>query len=1051
MRPSYNLPARLQTPRVSRYSLILILLLLAAAAALAVSLTQAQSANGVYDTDGDRLIEISNIEQLRAMAVDNNGDGYADEDSDDWRDYYANGFPLSGNQLVCDRSCNGYELSRSLDFKDPGSYRSGVLNLDEHQRGDGWAPNWNFNAIFEGNGHAIYNLYMDRTLSQDSRDRNNTGFFGSTFVGSVIRNIRLVDVEIKGPGSSVGGLVGSNGSMITNSSVTGRVAGNGNQVGGLVGLNVGTISLSFAEGRVIGAGNQVGGLVGLNVGTISLSFAEGSVTGNGREVGGLVGRISGGTVIRSYATGNVTGNNQEVGGLVGASYPGTVASSYATGSVTGNRHIGGLVGIVRDSRVASSYAIGSVSGNGAEVGGLIGYLVDHLSGSTVFGYWNTDTAIATRGIGSHPRASGVPGKTTAELQAPTSNVGIYATWSSRDWDFGNSSQYPALKVDINGDGVATSAEFGGQGRAASDTLAAGNNTPTGIWSDGTTMWVADYEDGKLYAYNLATRARDSAKDFDTLAAAGNNAPRGIWSDGTTMWVADYEDGKIYAYDLATGTRDSARDFDTLAAGNNTPTGLWSNGATMYVGDYHDNRLYTYTMPPGLPATRPGASITLDKESGPAGTVVTITGGGFKRYTTVSEINFGALDLRSGFGLSTDGEGAFKTTFVVPASHTGPHTVRVRVGETIASATFTVTEDPILPSAPVISIPIIAGDQSLTVSWRAPSGDASGITAYDLRYIPSGDDESVDANWTVVQDVWTGSGSLQYTLTGLTGGTQYDVQVRAVNSIGDGPWSATVTGTPAQTTGASATRSFSAASVAPGGQVVVTIAAANYGSTGGAVTETLPAGFSYLSSTHGAVTHPVDGNSQVVRFTLSEETSFTYTVTASDVEGPHTFSGTLRDSDRNDHAVGGDATVTVGDAPPGVTVSYAGTAPVRIGTAIPVAATFTETVTGFTVDDVAVGNGTAGNFSGSGASYTFDVTPNAIGQVTVDIAADVAEDADSKGNTMAMQLSLGIPYDDDRNGTIEKSEVVEAIDDYLFGDGSVEKSHVVALIDLYLFG
>ena len=43
------------------------------------------------------------------------------------------------------------------------------------------------------------------------------------------------------------------------------------------------------------------------------------------------------------------------------------------------------------------------------------------------------------------------------------------------------------------------------------------------------------------------------------------------------------------------------------------------------------------------------------------------------------------------------------------------------------------------------------------------------------------------------------------------------------------------------------------------------------------------------------------------------------------------------------------------------------------------------------------------------------------------------------------------YDTNRNGTIEKSEVIAAINDYLFGDGSLEKSHVIALINLYLFG
>ena len=49
---------------------------------------------------------------------------------------------------------------------------------------------------------------------------------------------------------------------------------------------------------------------------------------------------------------------------------------------------------------------------------------------------------------------------------------------------------------------------------------------------GTTVWVVDYSDEKIYAYNLATKARDSAKDFNTLTAAGNDDPYGIWSDGT---------------------------------------------------------------------------------------------------------------------------------------------------------------------------------------------------------------------------------------------------------------------------------------------------------------------------------------------------------------------------------------------------------------------------------------------------------------------------------------------------------------------------------------
>ena len=63
-------------------------------------------------------------------------------------------------------------------------------------------------------------------------------------------------------------------------------------------------------------------------------------------------------------------------------------------------------------------------------------------------------------------------------------------------------------------------------------------TPRGIWSDGTTMWVADEDDDKIFAYDLESKARVPGRDFETLGAAGNNDPRGIWSDGETMWVAD---------------------------------------------------------------------------------------------------------------------------------------------------------------------------------------------------------------------------------------------------------------------------------------------------------------------------------------------------------------------------------------------------------------------------------------------------------------------------------------------------------------------------------
>ena len=108
---------------------------------------------------------------------------------------------------------------------------------------------------------------------------------------------------------------------------------------------------------------------------------------------------------------------------------------------------------------------------------------------------------------------------------------------------------------------------------------------------------------------------------------------------------------------------------------------------------------------------------------------------------------------------------------------------------------------------------------------------------------------------------------------------------------------------AQATTPSASRSFDEASVDPGGRVEVTITASGYGLAGG-VTETLPSDFSYVNSSLDDSQVTELANNQV-RFTLQGDTSFTYTVTASDTPGDYDFSGTLRDADRMDHTVGGE--------------------------------------------------------------------------------------------------------------------------------------------------
>ena len=126
-------------------------------------------------------------------------------------------------------------------------------------------------------------------------------------------------------------------------------------------------------------------------------------------------------------------------------------------------------------------------------------------------------------------------------------------------------------------------------------LHADNADPEGIWGNSSTIWVTDGNDKKLYAYNRSSKQRDSSKDI-TLHA-NQATPRGIWSNGTTMWVADSGGREeVWAYRLSSGSRNAARDYETLyAAGNRSPRSIWSDGETTWITDRTDGKVYAYNQ------------------------------------------------------------------------------------------------------------------------------------------------------------------------------------------------------------------------------------------------------------------------------------------------------------------------------------------------------------------------------------------------------------------------------------------------------------------------
>ena len=468
--------------KLRSYMPLLLALLLPLAAVLIYGVVNSQSANGKYDTDGDGLIEIEYLEQLSAIRYDPNGDG-----DSGFSEYYQ-AFPLSQGESVCANPCNGYELTRSLDFSDQKSYASGRVKT-EWITGSGWQSigrseelRSGFGATFEGNYHTIRSLYINRKREEyRNYSDGSAGLFSSTGNSSIIRRVGMLSVDITAE-APAGGLTGQNAGLIENCYVTGNITtktridhdNNGLSTyaaGGLAGHNSGTVRYSHASATVLGDAN-VGGLVGYNIdpnGLIVASYASGRVSDRdadgefrewaravGNSIGGLVGENNG-TVSGSYATASVSGDNQ-VGGLVGFSfYDGIIADSFATGKVRGHSAVGGLVGN-NYGKITNSYSIGSVYGDSGS-GGLVGSSAGSESAQVYSSYWDTQKSQLE---GSRAGEGYGMGKTTSELQDPRSNTGIYHQWNPNRWDFGTSRQYPALKFDVDGDGVAFWWEIGPQ-------------------------------------------------------------------------------------------------------------------------------------------------------------------------------------------------------------------------------------------------------------------------------------------------------------------------------------------------------------------------------------------------------------------------------------------------------------------------------------------------------------------------------------------------------------------------------------------------------------
>lgn len=261
-------------------------------------------------------------------------------------------------------------------------------------------------ASFEGAGFNVGGL---NTAEQ--------GLFSHVLKGGAVSNLGILDPVLNAR-YKVGGLVGWNEGLISNSFVSGGTITNANfnssNVGGLVGLNDGAVINSYAEENnatlltgalTVTAGSEVANLVGSNGinGLVKDSYVTGgtlhATTGDSNaNAGGLVGSNAG-RVVASYVSGGVisgitTSGQWNFGGLVGLN-TGSIDTSYVSGgsiSALSASDVGGLVGNNSyNGIISNSYVSGGSVTAKNTVGGLVGNNFGSINNSYVSGGSVTDS------------------------------------------------------------------------------------------------------------------------------------------------------------------------------------------------------------------------------------------------------------------------------------------------------------------------------------------------------------------------------------------------------------------------------------------------------------------------------------------------------------------------------------------------------------------------------------------------------------------------------------------------------------------------------------
>ena len=146
---------------------------------------------------------------------------------------------------------------------------------------------------------------------------------------------------------------------------------------------------------------------------------------------------------------------------------------------------------------------------------------------------------------------------------------------------------------------------------------------------------------------------------------------------------------------------------------------------------------------------PEGIIRLTETSGPPGTVVSVSGEGFKAYVPVQSVSVGSIEVTPSPAPSTDVNGMVNFDIIIPGLDNGIQTIEVEVSGTTASLGFIVAPSGVAPGAVTAAAKAVANLGDKFVSSFHFNNDTKEWTFYH----PAAGDASTQTNFIAGESYW----------------------------------------------------------------------------------------------------------------------------------------------------------------------------------------------------------------------------------------------------------------------------------------------------------